>query len=160
MLKRSHWTPRAGRRTGKPMHRTMRGLVRVLVVGSVTLLVLLLAGGWFFSSQIRAGALDVEPASDEMTLRVVEASASSMTLTETAGVEDPLRDRATYGVAWDTGYGQVSGPARVHGSEVTRDFVLLAGSLPGDGQEARLDRDAFPEDPSLTLASPVEDVTY
>ena len=143
-----------------PRGRTRRFLVRLLTALVVIVTVATVGGAWFFSGQIRAGALDVHAPSDEMTLRVVMASARSITLEETGERQEPLRHDETYGLAWDSGYGQISGAARVDGNHVTRRLVLLKGSPPTDGQLARLERDAFPDDPASVLGVPVKQVRY
>jgi uncharacterized protein len=143
-----------------PRGRTRRVLVPLLTALVVIATVAMVGGGWFFSGQIRAGALDVHAPSDEMTLRVVMASARSITLEETGERQEPLRHDETYGLAWESGYGQISGAARVDGNHVTRRLVLLEGSPPTDGQLARLERDAFPDDPTSVLGVPVKQVRY
>ena len=142
----------------RPMRRV---LVRVILAVLALSVLLLFAGGWFFSGQIRAGALDVHAGSDQMTLRIVTAAAGSVTLEETGVSQRPLRRDATFGLAWETGYGQVSGRASVDGTRVTRHFVLLAGSPPTSAEPARLEREAFPDDdPAAALGGPVHEVTY
>ncbi len=95
-----------------------------------------------------------------MTVEVVSASSASVTLIETTGEETPLRRDAVYGLAWSTGYGQVSGAAEVTGGEVTRRFELLSGAAPTTGQAATLERDTFPADPSVALDGPVREISY
>ena len=81
----------------------------------VVVTVFLLGGGWYFSGQIRSGALEVHASPNEMTLEVMSVSPTSVTLTETGEREDPLRHDDVYGLAWSGGYGQVSGEAQVSG---------------------------------------------
>lgn len=146
--------------TTRRQGRGRQVLVRVALALVVVTAVFLLGGGWYFSDQIRADALEVDPATDEMTLQVVSASATSVTLVESGSEQDPLRGDDVYGLAWPTGYGQVSGVPDVTGSEVTRRFVLLSGAAPTPGQPATLDRDAFPDQPAVALDGPIRQVTY
>ena len=149
-------TQRAGRRLGRGRSFLIRAAVTLVLLVAV----FLLSGGWYFSDQIRSGALDVGPATDEMTLRVASASSTSVTLMESGDAQTPLRGDGVYGLAWSTGYGQVSGPAEVAGGSVTRRLTLLSGTAPTPGQPAALDRDAFPDQPAVALNGPVRQVVY
>ena len=137
--------------------RLRRMLTRTVAVVLATAIVLLMAAGWYFAGQIRAGAFEVHPSEVEQDLRVVAASADSITLAETGDRQGTLRTADTYGLAWDTGYGQVTGTPHAVGSTVTRNFVLIDGTLPDPGQRAALDRNAFPAD-DAELALPGYDV--
>ena len=134
-----------GRQRRSP-RRLRRILTRTVAAVLAVAIVLLLAGGWYFAGQIRAGAFEVHPAEVEQNLRVVAASRDSVTLAETGDRQGALRTADTYGLAWDTGYGRVTGTPHGAGSTVTRDFVLIDGTMPAPGQRAGLDRDAFPAD--------------
>lgn len=141
---------RGPRRLRRILARALAGVLAVAVV-------LLLAGGWYFAGQIRAGAFEVHPAGNAQNLRVVAASPTSITLAEPGDRQDALRKADTYGLAWDTGYGQVTGTPHVVGSSITRDFVLIEGTMPDPVQRASLDRDAFPAD-EVQAAIPGHDV--
>lgn len=142
--------------------RLRRMLTRTVAVVLATAIVVLLAAGWYFAGQIRAGAFEVHPSEVEQNLRVVAASADSVTLAETGDRQGTLRTADTYGLAWETGYGQVTGTPHAVESTVTRDFVLIDGTLPAPGQRAALDRDAFPaDDAELALSGhDVNEVTF
>ena len=114
--------------------------------------VLLLAGGWHFSGQIRSGALEVGPASVERDLKVVQVGAGAVTLAPGAGERaQELDEDTTYGLGWPTGYGQVTDVVQA-GEQVTRRLGALRGPPPAPGQTAALRRDALPDDPAVALA--------
>src|SRR5262245_60260079 len=94
---------------GRSRRRLGRALARIAVAVVVIAIVLLLAGGWYFAGKIRSGAFEVDQAKPSMTLRVVAASSDSISLQETGDRQAALRQDDTYGLAWDTGYGQVTG---------------------------------------------------
>lgn len=136
----------------------MTWLPRVLrVVGGAVALVLLLllAGGWYFSGQLNADGLAVHPSSPQDDVAVVAVSASSITLRETGERVPDLHADGTYGVRWATGFGQVSGRGGT-----TRPFRLLSGTLPAVGAAAGLDNDAFPDDPRVALGVTPQQVVY
>src|SRR5262245_21307719 len=149
----------APRRTRRRWRRTVTRLVVALAVVTT---VLLLAGGWYFSGEIRSGAFEVRHTQPTMNLRVVDASPHSVTLEESGDRQAALRRDDTYGLAWETGYGRVTGSPHVDGGTVTRDFVLVDGSLPAPGERARLDRDAIPadQDPPALPGGALDEVTY
>ena len=135
--------------------RALAGLIAVVLVLGV---VLLLAGGWYFSGEIRSGALEVRTTTAPLDLSVSAVSASSVTLEPTQERPDALDDDATYGLDWPGGYGHVR-EVLTPGEEVTRRLVLLSGDAPVPGQRARLRRDAFP-DPRTAVGTAASEVSY
>lgn len=128
----------------------------------VLLVVFYVGGGWYFSGQIASGALDVRHA-DEFALDVVAVDPHRVTLEVRDGApEQPALESAmTYGLAWEGGYGHVSGAAVPTAGGVTRQLRVLEGDQPEVGERARLDRDAFPgDDPTLSVGKPVREVRY
>jgi hypothetical protein len=118
--------------------------------------VVLLAAGWYFAGQIRAGVFEVHPSEVEQNLRVVAASADSVTLAQTGDRQGTLRTADTYGLAWKTGYGQVTGTPHAVGSTVTRDFVLVDGTLPAPDSGLRW---TGTRSPRMTPSWPCPDTT-
>ena len=143
--------------------RPVRALVRLLVVVAVLSALLLGAGGWYFSSEIRRSALEVREPSTTRGLTVVDAAPGTVTLEPGADADDEARetldDATTYGLDWPTGYGRVTEVAGDDGERVVRRLEVLTGGAPSAGTPARLRRDAFPGDPDVALPG-VRDVSY
>ena len=74
-------------------------LILVIVVG----LALYGGGGWFFSDQIKADVLDVDPWEGGPDVRVTAASPETIALD--AADDATVRDDGWYGVVWDDGAG-------------------------------------------------------
>ena len=139
-----------------------RLLVRLVAIALVAVGLFYLGGGWYFSGRIEAAGLEVRHSEPDRSLRVVGVAGDTITLVETGDDVPALDDPSTYGLAWDGGYGQVSGPAdEGAGGEVTRHLTLLDGERPGVGDLAGLERDAFPlRDPAIAVGDRVRDVSY
>jgi hypothetical protein len=103
-------------------------VVLLLFVGA-----LVVGVGWYFSDRL----LDpIHPHVAE-DLRVYAVARGRITLPSTA----KTRTRQVWGVAWRGGYGQAFGPVSVTGSQVSRRFRILDGTLP-PGTKVGLDVDA------------------
>jgi hypothetical protein len=87
--------------------RPVRALVPLLVVVLVLSALLLGAGGWYFSSEIRRSALEVREPSTTRGLTVVDAAPGTVTLEPGADADaearETLDDATTYGLDWPTG---------------------------------------------------------
>lgn len=145
----------------------MKRLVAWLVGLAVLVAALLNAGGgWYFSGQIAAGGLTVRHQSPDRSLEVLRVARGTVTLVETGADVPALHDDSTYGLGWEGGYGQISGPAKrdrrgAEGGEVTRQLKVLKGNPPRTGDMAGLERDAFPADaPVLAVGERVRNVNY
>lgn len=145
----------------------MKRLVAWLVGLAVLVAALLYAGGgWYFSGQIEAAGLAVRYPSPDRSLEVLRVGRGTVTLVETGAEVPALHDDSTYGLAWDGGYGRVSGPAKpgrrvAEGIAVTRHLKVLKGKDPRAGDMAGLDRDAFPADaPVVAVGNGVKNVNY
>jgi pimeloyl-ACP methyl ester carboxylesterase len=149
---------RAGRSAGAARGRTLHRLRNLLLVVLGVAAVLLLTGGWYFSGEIRSGALEVKPRTLDRDLRVVTSSASRVSLQAVDERSDELAEETTYGLDWPGGYGHVRDVV-VPGEVVTRQLTVLSGSSPAPGEPAGLRRDAFP-DPATALGTPVREVAY
>jgi len=145
----------------------VKRLVAWLVGLAVLVAALLYAGGgWYFSGQIEEGGLAVRHQSPDRSLEVLRVARGTVTLVETGADVPALHNDSTYGLGWDGGYGQISGPAKrdrrgAEGDEVTRQLKVLKGNPPKTGDMAGLDRDAFPTDaPVLAVGERVRNVNY
>lgn len=119
------------------------------------------AGGWFFSGEIRAGALvAATPAPQPYTVAVLHVEDGSVTL---ARAEDAPRDLTTdgvFGLEWAGGYGQMRDLIEVRRDRVVRAFELLDGEPLVDGDRVAIDGMAFPSDPRTAFDLDFEEVTY
>ncbi len=153
----------------RPVLRVVRrGLLALLVI----LLLLLAAGSWYFSGLIRADGLEVKEYAVEQDLALTPAADGTVRISSSDATESQMvNGPTTYGVEWDGGYGQVSGPVvsgrAVSGSvdsggepEVVRRFEVLTGEAPGEATPASLELGAFPDDPALSLGPRATEVTY
>lgn len=139
-----------------------RKITRVLAVLVLAIGLFYVGGGWYFAGQINSGALAVRHSRDK-TAEVVEATPRRVTLHETGGHVPALEADMTYGLAWDGGHGEVSGPPiSASGSEVTRAFRVTAGKPPSPRGTVAVDRDVYPpdENPADDLGTPVREVHY
>jgi pimeloyl-ACP methyl ester carboxylesterase len=141
-----------------------RGITWILVAVVLLVVVFYVGGGLYFASRINSGALAVQQPLDK-AVEVVDVSADEITLRERADDIPALELDATYGLAWDGGHGEISGPAsNISGSErtqVTRSFRVAGGTAPSEGGTVRVDRDVYPEeDPAEALGTRVREVEY
>lgn len=101
-------------------------LVRFMVILLVVVgLGLYGGGGWFFSDEIKADVLDVDPWEGGPNVRVTAASPETIALD--AADDATVRDDGWYGVTWDDGAGLAGPIVESVGSSVVREFVPLTG---------------------------------
>lgn len=134
--------------------------VAVSVLGLlVTGLLATLAVGWYFSSEIERGALNVSHDPPRLNLLVMAVNGSTVVL-EPSGKSDLNRlwtRPGRWGLEWDGGYGQVGQIRATGAGRVERDFTPLEGA-PTVGAAARIDPFAFPGDPRRAFGLPFDDV--
>ena len=130
--------------------RFLRVLVMVLLV---LVLAFIAGGGWYFSGLIHADGLEVKPYPEENNLVLDPGSKGTVRIEVGDPTEHEMLDApSTYGIAWDGGYGQVSGPVvSTDGDVVVRRFSVLAGAPPETDTTANLETAAFPDDPRFAL---------
>lgn len=137
--------------------------VRRAAIGIVTVLVVLhLAGGWYFSNRIYSDALDAS-APFEWTKDVLvndvfvdDKGVGTVTILDADARNEDLRSNGTFGLLYDGGFGVMSGKPVVVGPRVTRDFTLTTGEVPGIGSQAAVNSFAYPREP----LPPMQEVTY
>ena len=119
------------------------------------------AGGiWYLAGKIRSEALTTGPRpampvyDDAQFVELVPGKARLRAL----GAQPGLFKAELYGIAWPGGIGQLGAAAAVSGDVVTRPLTVTAGSAPGVGQFAALDRSFFLGDPEAALGIPVQHV--
>lgn len=137
----------------------MRALVRLLV-GLVVLGVIVLgAGGWYYSTQLLDPGVGLEVARD---LAVVDVTDTTVTLRPDGAPDWEVRDLSgDLLLGLDTGDDHllVSGPpVSTDGDAVERTAEVVTGSRPQPGDRASLTTYTQPADPSV-LGLGVEDVT-
>lgn len=139
----------------EPTWHVVRRWLLVGLFGAVLLFYLL--GGWYFSSQIREEALEVQFPEPVYDLGVVAASPADVTLRMVAEAEDPdLTRPGTFGLAWPGGYARVGDVVAADGDGVTR--ALVDGPVPPVGTAADLDAYAYQGDPETALGIPFREV--
>jgi alpha-beta hydrolase superfamily lysophospholipase len=126
---------------------------------SAVLLVLHLAGGWYFSSQIYSSALEPDPSTTDLETPVLAIDSESITLATDDG-PDELAIPAVWGLAWENGYGQLTELIATGGEEATWRLRVIVGSAPQPGDLTDLDVRTFPDDPLVAHGIAFTDVTY
>ncbi len=135
-------TQRHARSTRRWMRRVLVGLVAFFVVFHV-------AGGWYFSSQIRSDALLVDEQSFDYDIAVLSWDETTITFDAGSDPSDDLLSDEVLGVTFDDGYGQVGEVVGFDGNAITRTYTHLAGEAPAAGDFVDLEGFAFPPDPGV-----------
>lgn len=118
-------------------------------------------GGWYFATEIRRGAFDVEPEAEvDYDLRLLAADEEAVTLEVPADPPADLLAPGTWGLQWEGGYGRVGGILEADDERVVRAFAVLSGRPPEAGAPAHLDPFAYFGDPHTALGLPFEEVRY
>jgi uncharacterized protein len=138
---------------------------RLLLGGVAAVLVLPLAffggGGWLYSGDIRAGALDSRPPSPpELATDVLAVSGRSITLARDPASPEDLTTPGTWGLRWADGYGRLGPIVSMRPDRVERVFTRLQGSPPRVGAGSAVEPAAFPADPGMAAGRPAREVTY
>jgi hypothetical protein len=145
---------RGGRSLGRRLARTAAAVLLVV-------LVLFAAAGWFYSGEIRKGALDAVPPTDpEYRIGVLAVGDHTVTLARDAGSPRDLSAGGTWGIQWRRGYGQVGAIHRLEPDRVVRAFTQLSGASLQVGDLVGLDGFAFPSDPRAAFGVHCDEVTY
>ena len=135
-------------------------LFSVLGVVLVSALVLL-GGGWYFSDQIRDGALKVDHSEDPLDLEVVAVEVGRITLRVTPET-DPDGDwqaKGLWGLVRKEGYDQVGPIVELTEQQMVREYLPLTGDIEA-GEMVRIDSFAFPGDPMEAHGIPFEEIPY
>ena len=118
-----------------------------------------LAGGWYFSSEIHSSALEPDPSTTDLDIPVVKVRNGSVTLSTVDG-PDELLIPGVWGLAWATGYGQLTELVTSDEEEVTWQLDVLTGTAPQAGELSDLDVKAYPGDPMLAHGLAFTDAAY
>jgi dienelactone hydrolase len=132
-------------------------VVLVLVLG----LVFFAGGGWFYSGEIRDGALaSVPPGPPELQTRVLAVGDATITLARDPRSPEALTTPGTWGLIWQGGYGRLGAIRSQAGDRIERAFRRLQGPEPRPGELTAVDGYAWPADPALAAGRPAREVTY
>jgi pimeloyl-ACP methyl ester carboxylesterase len=126
----------------------------------LVVILVLVGGGWYFSDQIRGGALEVEHAGHLPDLEVVEISGDRVmlqTMPDTKSID--WQTDGLWGLEWDNGYAQVGDIIELKETTVVREYFPLIGELQ-TGDKVRIDSFAFPGDPLQAHGIAFKDIYY
>jgi alpha-beta hydrolase superfamily lysophospholipase len=118
-------------------------------------------GGWMYSGDIRAGALESRPPSPPgLVTEVLAVSGRSITLARDPASPEDLTTAGTWGLRWAGGYGQLGAVLSLRPDRVERAFTRLQGRPPRVGERSGVDAHAWPADPAVAAGRPVREVSY
>jgi dienelactone hydrolase len=139
--------------------RLLRGAVVLLLVLG---LVFFAGGGWFYSGEIRDGALaSVAPEAPDLQTRVLAVGGATITLARDPASPEALTTPGTWGLSWaGGGYGRLGAIRSQTGDRVERAFRRLQGPAPRTGDLTAVDGYAWPADPALAAGRPAREVAY
>jgi pimeloyl-ACP methyl ester carboxylesterase len=121
----------------------------------------LAVGGWYYSDQLREGALERDHDPSEPDLEVIGLPEGRVELGPMQGTnkDGDWTKEGIFGLEWDHGYGQVGSILEIDDQHVVREFVPMRGSL-DVGEPVRLDSFAWPKDPKQAFGIPFEEVMF
>ena len=132
-----------------------------MVLVLVLVLVFFVGGGWFYSGEIRDGALDSKPpTTPALQSRILAVGGGSITLARDPGSPRELSLAGTWGLRWAAGYGRLGAIRSLATDRVERAFTRLEGRPPRVGERSAVDGYAWPADPSLAAGRPAREVAY
>jgi dienelactone hydrolase len=132
------------------------------VVVVLVLVLLVFAGGsWFYSGEIRDGALASRaPTPLALQTEVLAVGHRSITLGRDSGSPRELTAPGTFGLRWEAGYGRLGAILATAPDRVERAFTRLEGTAPRAGERTAVDGYAWPADPAVAAGRPAREVTY
>ena len=140
-----------------------RWRTQLVILAGIVLLACVgfLGAGWYYSGELKDGALEPDHEPDKLDLRVLALEDGLVTLSATSEAEedgDWARD-GVFGLQWEGSYGRVGDIVEIDDERVVREFSPMLGK-PTVGGLARLDSFAFPEDPQKAHGIAFEEVTF
>lgn len=143
------------------MPLSKRRVIGTAVAVVVAIAVVLFGAGWFYSDEIKSGALVPDHQESEFDLVVAAVGDGEITLRATSETD---RDGAwskdgVWGLKLEGGYARVGKVLEKREDEVVRELVLLSDG-PEVGEQARLDSFSFPGDPLTAHGILFEDVVF
>ncbi|MBT4143585.1 MAG: prolyl oligopeptidase family serine peptidase [Chloroflexi bacterium] len=125
-------------------------LIKYVALPIIALILLVvLGGGWYFSSVLEEDGLRVDNSDPENSVEVVDLGIDSITLRQLpdADPQDILATSARWGISDGLNYGQLGDLISDTDGLVTRELDLMLGGFQ-IGDQLYLDRTAFPHEPS------------
>jgi pimeloyl-ACP methyl ester carboxylesterase len=140
-----------------PWRALLLALLGIAVVGFAAVA----GGGWYYSDQLREGALvpKHDPSEPDLEVLALEEGRVTLRATPETSKDGYWTKDAIFGLEWEDGYGQVGAILEIDDQRVVREFFPLHGD-PEVGDLVRLDRFAFPGDPRQAHDIPFEEVTF
>ena len=152
-------TETTSRSSADRLRRYRRPLLISVTVIVGLLLLFHLAGGWYFSGEIYSSALEPDPRTVDLDIRIVDVGSDTVILS-TADGPDELLIPGVWGLEWTSGYGQLINLVSSSDDTVTWRLELLTGSAPRAGELADLDVNAYPGDPFQAHGIEFAEVSY
>jgi len=141
----------------RPWHRRRIWFWPVAIVGILVLFHI--GGGWYFSGEIYASALDPSPSTFDFDTPVLAAEGGTVTLSTVDG-PDELETPGVWGLAWADGYGRLTELVATGDEAVEWHLEMQSGTPPESGTLVDLDGRTFSGDPMEAHGIPFTDVTY
>ena len=118
-------------------------------------------GGWYLSNLIRDGGLVPDYESPKLDLEIIAIAAGRITLRAGADTDEDGRWRrdGLFGLERAAGYDQVAPIVSVEETKVVRRFIPFSDNV-RQGDLARVDSYAFPENPREAFGLAFEEVMY
>jgi dienelactone hydrolase len=146
-----------GRGRSRPWRLLRGAMVLLLVLG----LVFFAGGGWFYSGEIRDGALaSLPPGAPNLQTRVLAVGDATITLARDPRSPGALTTPGTWGLIWQGGYGRLGAIRSQADDRIERAFRRLEGPNPRPGELTAVDGYAWPADPALAAGRPAREVSY
>ena len=139
-----------------------RAVVFPLLAVALVVIAGLGGGGWFYSGEIKNGALVVDHDDDpkyDLEVAAIGAGQVTLRITPQSDEDGDWKAKGTWGLERKTGYDQVGSIIELTETQVVRELTPMTGDL-RVGEMVRLDSFAFPEDPEVGLGLPFEEVSY
>ena len=138
-----------------------RAAVYALLAIALLVIAVLGGGGWYYSGEIKNGALKVDHSEDPLDIEVAAVGEGLVTLRITPETDEDgdWRARGVWGLARNPGYDQVGAILQITDQQVVREYIPLTGNL-SVGDMVRIESFAFPEDPQAAHEIPFAEVSY
>jgi fermentation-respiration switch protein FrsA (DUF1100 family) len=133
--------------------RRRRLLLRVLAALVSVVVLVWLAGAWYFSDVLYEDGLKVTPPRETpiADVEVVAVGADDITLVPGENQPREVSEPGLWGLWWGQGYGSVTDIRATSGGEVTRSFEVIDGAPPEVGTLTDVDKYVYGDTPDEVL---------